>query len=1248
MKMQNAVTCGISTNLIALMTCLQALLPLSARAEMPHSITISQGTLGEIRILFHGLPGEIATLQTTKGLGIPDWRPLAFAVVQTNGVATFTDIVDPNSPGRFYRVAVPREGTLVLRLTGEEDELFTVVLPPTNSLGATAVAAYITELPARGQLFQFDGVAISTTPAIVTDSSGRVQFRAARDENGTNYAAFRFMLRDAPGSLETGEATLDVNPVPDAPINVFPLLVQTDEDTPVIFQLQFTDADLQHEGDAIRILVYPPPVPPACGEFCSGTLYQVKDDDQTRGNPITTDLTPVINPRGLLMFVPAQNSNFDTSAAFYLEDSYGLQSRDDLLVIRVTAVNDTPTALDRTYQARNTDLQYPLSLSFDDIDHDALEVRFLSLPATGQLFSASGNPANTNDWLAAAEARNCWYHLPIPADCAAPIPIGSNIASFSYIVRDPSNATASATASIDIVDFNVPPVPTWPTAVTNAQNAVLGSNTVPIIVHLFDRESDYPIHLVISQLPQHGRLYYHLGSGNYFEVTSGNPDIPVDFDSGEEAVFHYVPEPNFNTDGGAPDSFRCRVSDGLGLVSRCEPTVLLHVKGAHAPSFPFGWSLEAAEDTPVIFQLPIIDADLEQGGDTIRITIIDPIPCISLESRDCLGHLFQVEDDDVTRGTVIDQPDTLVTNPRGLLMFVPKANANGGTVFLAQLEDSYGLRSPSQAVWVLVRPVNDPPEAISRVVNVPNTTRVGFPISPPYYDVDVGGYPFNDSLRLRFVSLPERGRLLWGSLVPISTNDWVPLPAGDLWVYELPVPDPNDCTDLIPTGTNITSYSYMLMDSSNATAIATDRIDILDENIPPMAMWPVAVTNREDTTFEMATNMPIVIHLEDRDGDRVFFFIARPPEHGRLYFQHRDETWGFVNSSNFQVLDSFYPGEHPRLFYVPDPGFHTDGGEPDSFSFRIVDWQLHAWRCEPVVKLYVTHANKAPVVHSQTITTEVGSPISVILDATDADGDAITFSLLSLPIDGVLAGTPPSLTYIPNPGFTGIDSFEFSARDDVGATSMIATVTIHVSPVCAPRPAGLTHWWRGENNALDSAATSHGTLEGGLGFIPGKVGTAFHFDGADDQLLINAPALATDWTAVFWVNRQDSPDASAALLMDSTTALKLEQYGSMNRNVGITQFGVADHKFNYTVPASQWTHLAFVGTGSGTTLYVNGAWQDALPVSIALPLESLGGPAGDRLKGWVDEIAVFKRALTSAEIQQLHDAGSAGMCVGLP
>jgi hypothetical protein len=60
----------------------------------------------------------------------------------------------------------------------------------------------------------------------------------------------------------------------------------------------------------------------------------------------------------------------------------------------------------------------------------------------------------------------------------------------------------------------------------------------------------------------------------------------------------------------------------------------------------------------------------------------------------------------------------------------------------------------------------------------------------------------------------------------------------------------------------------MVRDPAGASATAREQIDILDVNIPLVATWPAAVTNIEDTTFEMATNTPIVIHLSDRDGDR--------------------------------------------------------------------------------------------------------------------------------------------------------------------------------------------------------------------------------------------------------------------------------------------------------------------------------------------------------------------------------------------
>jgi hypothetical protein len=352
-----------------------------------------------------------------------------------------------------------------------------------------------------------------------------------------------------------------------------------------------------------------------------------------------------------------------------------------------------------------------------------------------------------------------------------------------------------------------------------------------------------------------------------------------------------------------------------------------------------------------------------------------------------------VESDDQTRGAIITEPNTPVTNPRGLVMFVPKPNFHGGTVFARRFVDSYGLEARA-SVFLGTLQVNDPPVAISKTVRARNSERLT--LTTGYFiDIDPGDY---NALRYRFLTLPATGRLLSGSLQPITTNQWFEYPEQLEWLYELPDLPTNDCTALVPTGTNIASYTYMVMDPAGATATATDQVDIVDFNIPPTATAPFAVTNREDASLEYAiSNAPIVIDVNDRDGERVFFFIMQIPQHGRLYFQHRDETWGYVTHTNFQLLDYFQGGDQPRLFYVPDPDFSSDGGQPDSFSFRILDLSLNEWRCQPTVLLYVTNVPDAPQTQTFRPSTDEDHPIVFSFPFIDPDlpyGDAITAHVL--------------------------------------------------------------------------------------------------------------------------------------------------------------------------------------------------------------------------------------------------------------
>jgi hypothetical protein len=149
----------------------------------------------------------------------------------------------------------------------------------------------------------------------------------------------------------------------------------------------------------------------------------------------------------------------------------------------------------------------------------------------------------------------------------------------------------------------------------------------------------------------------------------------------------------------------------------------------------------------------------------------------------------------------------------------------------------------------------------------------------------------------------------------------------------------------------------------------------------------------------------------------------------------RQATFSFTGTgSGFEcALDegSFESCTSPRIYNNLSYGRHTfqvrayDGagnrGAADRFSWEIV--------------------NLAPVAADQAVETIEGTPLPITLGASDSD--PLTYRV-SAPARGVLQGVPPFLTYVPDSGFVGADSFTFVANDGL-ADSNIATVTITVN-----------------------------------------------------------------------------------------------------------------------------------------------------------------------------------------------------------
>ncbi len=94
-------------------------------------------------------------------------------------------------------------------------------------------------------------------------------------------------------------------------------------------------------------------------------------------------------------------------------------------------------------------------------------------------------------------------------------------------------------------------------------------------------------------------------------------------------------------------------------------------------------------------------------------------------------------------------------------------------------------------------------------------------------------------------------------------------------------------------------------------------------------------------------------------------------------------------------------------------------------------------------------SNTPPVANAQTVNLPAETAQSITLVGTDNENDPLTYRIITPPTNGALTGTPPALTYTPNPGFTGTDSFTFVANDGkVDSTS--ATVTLQVTAPPAP------------------------------------------------------------------------------------------------------------------------------------------------------------------------------------------------------
>jgi hypothetical protein len=222
-------------------------------------------------------------------------------------------------------------------------------------------------------------------------------------------------------------------------------------------------------------------------------------------------------------------------------------------------------------------------------------------------------------------------------------------------------------------------------------------------------------------------------------------------------------------------------------------------------------------------------------------------------------------------------------------------------------------------------------------------------------------------------------------------------------------------------------------------------------------------------------------------------------------------------------------------------------------------------------------------------------------------------------------------------------------------------------------------WWPAEGNADNiHNITNSGTLQGGVTFAPGMAGQAFTFDGTG---AVNIPNQGTegelnfqgsDFSVDAWVRFTDTLGPGVyAVILQNYSGLSL--YGLYLIENNRAEFLFRDFNGNLVVVIGTtelndglWHHVVGVRADKTGRLYVDGVEENNATnplvnvVQIICYYAHIGGSNtglnncyegfADEgfFTGQIDEVALFRRALTPTEVQAIYAVGSSGMCGSTP
>ena len=717
--------------------------------------------------------------------------------------------------------------------------------PVANSLSVTTPKNVSTNLTLTATDVDGDALtyAIVTAPAhgSLTGSLPTVTYVPVSNYVGGD--SFTFQANDGQTNSVPATVSITITPLNHAPVANSQSLT-TLKNLSTNLTLTATDAD----GDALTYAIVTAPA--------HGSLT---------GSPPTVTYVPVSNYVGSDSFTFKANDGQTNSAPATVS-------------ITVTPLNHAPVANNQSLTTPKN-VSTNLTLTATDVDGDALTYAIVTAPAHGSLTGS------------------------LPTVTYVPVSnyVGSD--SFTFQANDGQTDSAPATVSITVTPLNHAPVANS-LSVTTPKNV-----STNLTLTATDADGDSLTYAIVSA-PAHGSL-----TGSLPTVT-------------------YVPVSNYV----GSDSFTFKANDGQ--TDSAPATVLITITPLNHAPVANSLSVTTPKNVSTNLTLTATDAD----GDSLTYAIV---------SAPAHGSL---------------------TGSLPTVTYVPVSNYVGSDSFTFQANDGQTNSVPA-TVLITITPLNHAPVANSLSVTTPKNVSTNLTLTA----TDVDG----DALTYAIVTAPAHGSLT-GSLPTVT---YVPVSnyvGGD-------------------------SFTFQANDGQTNSVPATVSI-----TITPLNHAPVANSQSLTTLKNLSTNLTLT--ATDADGDALTYAIVTAPAHGSL------------------------TGSPPTVTYVPVSNYVGS----DSFTFKANDGQTNS--APATVSITVTPLNHAPVANNQSLTTPKNVSTNLTLTATDVDGDALTYAIVTAPAHGSLTGSLPTVTYVPVSNYVGSDSFTFQAND--GQTdSAPATVSITVTPL---------------------------------------------------------------------------------------------------------------------------------------------------------------------------------------------------------